>query len=125
MEVVHKHRRTGHLAPAYRDIRRVVGALGRSGTWPHVKIGYTSNPEQRARHHARKGWQQMYVLYDTGSLQYARAMEENLIHYVQNESKTSGWIWNLVAGRNGRVAVGAERFYTYMIVARKYARLVH
>jgi hypothetical protein len=125
MDIIDRHTQTGHLSSAFPRIRRIIGALGRNGAWPHIKIGYTSDLNRRAYYYDRRGWQQMYILYTTSSIDYARAMECRAILFIKEETSTLGWIWNIAAGRNGRVAKDAQQFYTYAVVARKYSRLAH
>ena len=63
----------------------------------------------------------MWPLYATTSLEFARNMEEDLISHVNN-TEQAGYR-NYFGGRNGNFAPDAENYYTYIVLAERYARI--
>jgi len=50
-------------------------------------------------------------------------MEERLIDYAGTVSAASFTIYNYARGQNGRFA-DADRYYVYLALARRYARIM-
>jgi hypothetical protein len=90
---------TGHLSNLIPSLRRALGQYARYCN--EFKIGLTTNPEQRWSRHTRDGWDDMVVVYSTGSEDYAADAETLLIEH--------GWdadympeCWNSVRGGGGQ-----------------------
>ncbi len=115
--------RVGPVDAACDQLRRVVGAYAREGRWAKLKVGYTSNPKNRWQGYQSAGYRALVPVYRTTSWRNAVVMEEMLIAYLGEMSRACGTLLNVTAGRNGRRALDASEYFTYLALAPKYARI--
>ena len=99
-------------------LKRVVGQYLRNEDHHYIKIGITSDPQQRWDNgYSDSEWDKMIVICKTNCKECVRRYEDLLIDFVWHQTQTECFSCN--ENRGGGGPAGPAPYYLYIVLAKK------